>query len=164
MLVSLFSGLFGLLSGSAPKIVDYFEKRQELAHEIQIRKMEMEFRERDHKLALERISAEASVKMDEHYWETVDQELKSSEARMVALYQQSALPTGVRWLDVLNAAIRPMVAVFTMVIFFGTLIAWSAGAPVNAAFGAQMGVIFGELTMGFIYFYLGYRSIPKPRS
>lgn len=164
MLTSLLSGLFGLLSGTAPKVVDYFEKRQDNLHELEIRKLEMEFRERDHKLALERVAAEASVKMDEHYWEAVGIEMKSAEERMAALYDSSLRPIGVRWLDVLNGAIRPMVAVFTMVVFFGTLIAWSAGAPVNSAFGAQMGGIFGELTTGFIYFYLGYRSIPKPRS
>lgn len=162
MLTAFFSGLFGLLSGSIPKAFEFFQKRQENSHELQIREFEMKFRQLDHQLAMERIKAEGQIKIDESYYAAVTAQGQATREYMADLIKSMNTPTGVPWIDKLNAVIRPLTAAFVLVCFFGTLIAWIGGAPVNSAFGVQLGALFVELTQGVIFFILGYRSIPKP--
>lgn len=164
MITAFISGLFGLLSGSVPKMFDFFQKKQDNSHELKIREYELRFREMDHKMAMERVKAEGEIKIDEAYYNALTSQGQATREYMAELLKASVTPTGVPWLDNFNALIRPATAAFVLICFFGTLIAWVAGAPVNAAFGAQLGGLFVELTQGVIFFVLGYRSVPKPGS
>jgi len=93
-LLGLFGGgLFRLL----PSVLDFFHKKQELAHELALldKQMELDRMHADQKLA--EIAAQSEGRT-EGAW---------SDALAEAIRGQAA-PTGIRWVDALSASVRPV--------------------------------------------------------
>lgn len=158
-LTALISAITGLFSGSLPKIFDLISKRQDNKHELEIRKQERETLQLNHTLALERVKAEAAVKMDETYYQAVAEEAKASREQLVEMIKQSFAPSGVAWIDAMNAAVRPISAMVILGMFVIAVLSFMFGvSAVNADFAQSMAGLFSmsvEAVFGFIF---GYRS------
>lgn len=162
MITALVSAVTGLVSGIAPKLITLFEARQGHKHEIEIRDYEIRFRQLDHKLAMERIKAEAGVKIDEAYYQAASEETRATREHLAELIKQQFTPTGIAWVDSFNAVIRPLSAAVFLVLFVVGLTAWTFGIARNDAFGAQLGAVFIEAVQAVLGFTFGYRSAIKP--
>ena len=151
MLTALISAITGLLSGVVPDVMK--EIKDTRAH-----KREVEFLQLNQQLVLERARHEASVKIEEAQSQQAVAEIAANEKQFQALMSQAMTPTGVPWIDTMNAAIRPITSIVFILLFAGGLVAYTAGLTSNDAFGASMTGLFGEAITAVIGYMFGYRS------
>ena len=152
MITALISAVTGLFSGIVPDIMK--EIRDTRAHS-----REIEFLQINQKLALERVAHEASVKIEESNAKQTIAEIEANEKQFQQIMAQAMQQTGVEWIDMLNAAIRPITAALFMLLFAGGLATyWFGVSTPNDAFAAAMSGLYGEMMMGVIGWFFGFRS------
>lgn len=151
MITALISAVTGLLSGVVPDVMK--EIKDTRAH-----KREVEFLQINQKLALERAQHEASVKIEEARSREAVAEIEANEKQFQAMMAQAMQPTGVAWVDTLNAAIRPLTSIIFLILFAGGLVAYTFGITANDAFGATMTGLFGEAVTAVLGYMFGFRS------
>lgn len=164
---ALISAILGLISGMVPKAFDTYNKAQDHKREMDVRAAEMKFRELDHKLAMERVKAEAAVKIDETYYQAAAEEAKAAGERMVEMIRQQFSPTGTPWIDNFNAIVRPMCALVILGMFVTSVLSFMFGATtINAEFARSMSGLFTlsvEAVLGFVFGYRSAMARPAPR-
>lgn len=151
MITALVSAVTGLLSGVVPDVMK--EIKDTRAHS-----REIEFLRLNNELALQRATAEAGAKIEEASSKSMVAEIEANERQFQALMSQAMAPTGIGWIDGLNAAIRPMTSVILMLLFAVGIVAYTFGIANNDAFGAQMTVLFGESITAVMGYMFGFRS------
>lgn len=158
-IAALISTIVGLISGAIPKAFETFNKHQDHKRDMAVREAEMRFRELDHKLAMERVKAEAAVKLDETYYQAATEEAKAAGERMIEMIRQQFSPTGTGWIDSFNAIVRPACALVILAMFAVAVLSYMFGAStINVDFAKSMAGLFTlsvEAVLGFVF---GYRS------
>lgn len=162
---ALFGLLSGIVSGVMPKALDIWGKSQDFKQEMQVRKLELEFRREDHKMAMERAGKEAELRMNESYYDALTEESKANREQMVELIRQQFAPTGIWWVDVFNSLLRPVCAAIVMLLFFVAVASYIFGVgAVNASFALKMAELFGFMVEAMTSFIFGYRATIKAPS
>ena len=151
MFTALISAITGLLSGVVPDVMK--EIKDSRAHT-----REIEFLRLNNELALQRATAEAGARMEEAQTKQTIAEIEANEKQFQSLMAQAMQPTGIGWIDSLNAAIRPITAAVFMFLFAAGVVTYSLGFMNNDAFGATMSALYGEMMLGVIGWFFGYRS------
>jgi hypothetical protein len=158
MITALISAFAGLVSGVVPDVMKEIKDTRAHSREIQ-------FLELNQKLALERSAHETSVKIEDARAKQAVAEIEAGEKQFQVLMAQAMQPTGIAWVDGLNAAIRPVTTIVFLVLFAVGLVAYTFGFSTNDAFGAQMTALFGEAitaVMGYMFGFRSYRTMqPK---
>ncbi len=163
MLTALISAIVGLISGAVPKVMD--EVRDSRAHT-----REMEFIRLQHELQMARDSANSEAKMREAEASLGAEEMRAMREQLVSIIETQGKPTGIAWIDGINALLRPTVAAGIISMFFwvsivyiqGVMQQYSAGA-IDAQTLAQVvwGSMVGEGILATLGFVFGYRSTAK---
>ena len=151
MFTALISAITGLLSGVVPDVMK--EIKDTRAHT-----REIEFLKLNNELALQRAAAEAGAKIEEAQSKQTIAEIEANEKQFQSLMAQAMQPTGIPWIDTMNAAIRPITSIVFIVLFAGGIIAYSLGLLNNDAFGVTMTGIYAEAVMAVLGYMFGYRS------
>lgn len=164
-ITAIISSIIGVFSAIIPKGFEYVDKRMTFQQELAIRKMEAEAREKEQAFALSAQSIAAQAKMEESYFGAV----AAVDLNAHQYAEQSAAiltkPTGYKLLDVLNAAMRPLITIFIMGLFAVALTSWMFGVgAINADFGREMGVLFGSCVEAVIFFVFGRSAVRQPKS
>lgn len=164
MITALISALTGLLSGVVPDILK--EVRDSRAHKREIEHLELQSR-----LQLERDKADAQAKIRQADASIAVADADYAKAAMQAIMEAQSKPTGVPWLDALNAFVRPATALMMMVLFMwtaaifvsGVMDAYAAGkiATEMALATVIWNSMLGEAIMAVLGFLFGYRSTVK---
>jgi hypothetical protein len=154
MITALVSAVAGLISGIVPDVLK--EVKETRAH-----RREIEFTQLNHQLALDRAKLEVTAKLEESQNQMFMAEVASAKESLVAAIQSQNLfaATGIRWIDAINALVRPLSSLIVMFLFAVTLCAYSFGYVSNDSFGAQMTMLFGEMVQAMLGFTFGYRSV-----
>ena len=97
-MLSLFGSLLGFGTSFLPKVMEYFQDRQDKAHELAVMEKQMAMQERGHEMRLEEINIEADIRETES--------LHTHDRK-----------TGVPWGDALRGSVRPVVT-YIMVLEF----------------------------------------------
>lgn len=98
---NFFSGGFlGLLGSIAPMIIHYFQSRQDDAHELAMRNLDIEAAKAAGAQKIEEIGLQGDV-----------------DALTAAINAQ-ARPSGVKWVDALSSFIRPFLTLYWCVVVF----------------------------------------------
>jgi hypothetical protein len=97
-MLSLFGSLLGFGTSFLPKVMDYFQDRQDKAHELLVMDKQMALQERGHEMRLEEINIDADIRETES--------LHRNDRKV-----------GVRWVDALRGSVRPVVT-YIMVLEF----------------------------------------------
>ncbi len=159
----LVSMLLGMASAAIPKAFDLAEKKMTFAQEMKIREHEAAMRQREQEFALKTENARADAKIQEGYYEAVSQEAQAAREELVAHLEAMTKPTGYAVLDFVNAALRPVVAVFLTVMFGLGLVSWMYGiGAINDEFGKQLGALFAFSVECVLFFIFGARQVAKP--
>jgi hypothetical protein len=162
-ITALISLISGLVSGSLPKLLDFWGKSIDFKQELKVRELEFKFRDQDHKWAMERAAAEAELKLNESYYDALTEEGKATREQMAEMIRQQFEPTGVLWIDCFNSLIRPVTALFVIVLFFMAVTSYIFGnTTMNPDFGKEMATLFSFMVEGMVSFIFGYRAVPKP--
>ena len=97
-MLSLFGSLLGFGTSFLPKVMEYFQDRQDKAHELAVMEKQMAMQERGHEMRLDEINIEADIRETE------------------SLHKHDR-KTGVTWVDALRGSVRPVVT-YIMVLEF----------------------------------------------
>jgi hypothetical protein len=160
-MMTMLSTFLSFLAGGLPKILEFFQDRQDKSHEIAILRMQ---KERELELAARGFQAQErieEIKTEQVLAETYAQE-------RVALYKHDeAIGKGAsQWIINLRASVRPVVTyifVLELVVLNATGVwyAYSTGIP----FAVAMDNVFGEDEMlilsSIIAFWFGTQAFSK---
>jgi len=146
-MLSLLGSLLGFGTSFLPKVMDYFQDKQDKAHELKV--MEVQIRQQKELASqkLEMVNVEADI-------------------REIEALQKSMQPTGVAWVDGLRGSVRPVItyAFFGLFIFVEVsayLALTAAGISgldaVNAVWDEDTKALFAAV----IAFWFGGRAINR---
>ena len=149
---ALISTLLGFLGGALPDLLKEVRDSRNHAREL-------DFLRQSHEMQLERARLEAGSKLREGEANLAAEEVR---AHLTSIIEAQAKPTGVAWIDGLNAVLRPVAAIFILVLFVATaggfvssvLSSYSAGEIKSAKEVAE--VIWGSLVGFSIEAVLGF--------
>lgn len=163
MLVALFGNLLGMLGGALPDIFKFLTTWQN-------HKNELAMMEAQHRWQLEAAKVGASARMDEWGAVTTLEANRQLRDQTIAAIEASSKPTGIVWVDTLNALMRPICTYGVMLMFFFIAVPFSyvivskmlsdTYSPEMAA-KAIFGTLIGDSILGCLSFLYGYRSTSK---
>ena len=163
MLTALISLISGLVSGILPDLVKEFRESRQSSRE-------RAFLKEQHERELERIRADADVKIRESEFALATAEATAYKDSLAAVLEQANKPTGNAFIDGFNAVLRPTMVSGIMILFFwiaivyvhGVMAQYGAGKlTVVALNDAVWGSIVGESIIATIGYLFGYRSARK---
>ena len=101
---TLLSTLISFLAGGLPKLLDFFQDRNDKKHEIELAQLQLA-----HELELRKLGFEAQQKIEEIHTEQI--QIGAQQAETVALYaNDNALNEGTStWMKNLRASVRPVI-------------------------------------------------------
>jgi hypothetical protein len=160
-MMTMISTFLSFLAGGLPKILDFFQDRQDKKHELSILVMQ---KERELELAAKGFAHQAEV--EEIKTEQIDIQAKSDER--IALYQHDMeIGKGAsRWMINLRASVRPVVTyIFVLELvainIAGVWYAYTTGIP----FAIAMENVFSDDEMmilaSIIAFWFGSQAFAK---
>ena len=148
-MLSLLGSLLGFGTSFLPKVMDFFQDKQDKKHELAV--MEVQIRQQKELAAqkLEAINVEADI-------------------REIESLHKSMQPTGVKWIDGLRGSVRPVITysffgLFIFVEVSAYLSLTAAGISgldaVNAVWDEETKALFAAV----IAFWFGGRAISRAR-
>jgi hypothetical protein len=148
-MLSLLGSLLGFGTSFLPKVMDFFQDKQDKKHELAV--MEVQIRQQKELAAqkLEAINVEADI-------------------REIESLHKSMQPTGVKWIDGLRGSVRPVITysffgLFIFVEVSAYLSLTAAGVSgldaVNAVWDEETKALFAAV----IAFWFGGRAISRAR-
>ena len=149
--------IFGLLPDLTRALLAHFNHKRDLEH----RKSEADARTQELNAARELAAAEAQGRAAVEYWRTMAAEVRANRQQFADALAMQSKPTGIWWIDLLNAVIRPGVSVATLVAFFALLaVATNRGLP--PAFLEGLLATFSMMVEMVVGWFFGYRAATKP--
>lgn len=162
-ITGIISAVIGALSAVIPKGFEYADKKMTFAQELAIRKMEAEAREKEQRFALEAKAFEAQAKIEDSYYDAVKASEEAYALTVDERLAQITKPTGYALLDMLNAAIRPVVSLLIMGLFAVAVVSFMFGfAAMNPEFGREMGTMFAMCVEAVVYYVFGRSAVRMP--
>lgn len=152
LLGSLFGGAFRL----APEILKWLDRKNERAHEAAMFDKQLEADRQRGQMALEQIHAKADASIGAAEVQAIIEATKAQAAQ-----------TGIRWVDALNAMIRPVLALqwlillWPAVIIAGFALAVESGTDPLLALRSAFGVDEKAMAASIASFWLVDRSLRK---
>lgn len=148
-MLSLLGSLLGFGTSFLPKVMDFFQDKQDKKHELAVLDKQMEAAKKGHDAKLEEINADADIREIE------------------ALHRHDTA-TGVSFIDGLRGSVRPVITYAFFFLF--CFVEWSAYAALTAAgvdTMTSLETVWDEdvkaLFAAVISFWFGGRAISKYR-
>lgn len=89
-MITVISSLIGFFGAGLPKVLEYFQDKQDKKHELAIMQLQMEMANNANQLQLQAVQSQENI-----------EEIKS-------IYK--TFNTGIRWVDAFNGLVRPVIA------------------------------------------------------
>ena len=148
MISALIGSLLGLFTRLLPEIIGYFDKKNDRKHEL-------EMMQEQSKIAL----ATGQQKIEEVKTQgAVDYDNKALDALKTAIEEQGK-PSGVTWIDGLNALLRPIITIQWVIVLYPAviittfIILMQQGTPILTAISAVWGETEKGIVCGIINFF-----------
>ncbi|MCV0371065.1 hypothetical protein [Filomicrobium sp.] len=149
MLTALISALTGLVSGIVPDVLKEVRDSRDHVREMDLIRLQ-------HDLQMARLQAEAGSKLEAAETGIVAEEIRAFRESLTAIVETQGRPTGIAWVDGLNAVLRPLTAGVLIVLLVFVALGFSSVID-HAAFSA----LFIEAVQAVLGFLFGYRSSRK---
>ena len=149
MITAMMGLVSGLVSGVVPDVLK--EVRETRDH-----KREVEFIRLQHELQMQRLERQAGDKIEEGEVNVMLEEARAFKEHLTAIVETQARPTGIPWIDGLNAVLRPASAV--MIIFLFVFVALGFSEVIQPEAFSLLYIQATEAVIGFLF---GYRSVRK---
>jgi len=150
-MLSLLGSLLGFLGSALPEFFKLFREGQDRKHELAIFDRQIEQQKLGHAQRLEEINVQADV------------------AETQALYNYANRPTGVPWVEALQASVRPVITYAFFLVFATVKVAMLIGfmKETGIAFGAALQMLWDAETQALfaavMSFWFGARALQKMR-
>lgn len=169
-ITALISTILGLLGGVLPDVLKEVRDSRAAAREL-------EFQRQLHEQQLERMKLEAGNRLQDAQNTFAGQDLAALKETVVAAIEAGAKPSGVAWIDGLNALVRPVATVFIIALFMVTAAAFvfavleqyragqisSAREMAEVIWGSMVGFSI-EAVLGFLFGARQARKLPVGQS
>jgi len=157
MIISLISSVLGIAGGLIPDIFKEIKASREHTRELA-------FMDKQSDLQLKLLEKKTDAKLAELDANVVVEEMRAFGKQMSAIYKQQK-PTGIPFVDALNALIRPVTAFLIMLMFFGIagMFAWGVMqelGPNNMTITAEVlwHSLIGDSIQAVLGYLFGYRT------
>ena len=149
MMLSLLGSLLGFGSSFLPKVMDFFQDKQDKKHELAVMDMQIKQQKEVAVQQLEMVNVEADI-------------------REVEAIQKSVQNTGVKWIDGLRGSVRPVITYcFFGLFIFVEVSAYLALTASGITSINAVQLVWSEEVMGLfsaiIAFWFGGRAINRTR-
>lgn len=146
-MLTLLGSLLGFGTSFLPKVMDFFQRKQDNAHELAIIDMQMKAQSELHTQRIEEINVEGDIR------------------EMESLHR-SDRDSGVRWVEALRATVRPVItyvffAVFVTVKITGLMALLDAGDAIHVAMDAIWDQETKAIFAAVISFWFGQRAMQR---
>lgn len=124
----IFSALFSFLGGSAFRMIwgevsSYFQKKQDHAHELEMQRLQAELEDKRHTRDLERLRLQSDLGVKEVTVQ-LDAAIQRGELdAWVQAVRDVGKTTGIRFLDIWNGSVRPLLATLAILAVVGQIAA-----------------------------------------
>lgn len=156
MIETLLGTLFGGIFRLAPEVLKWLDRKDERKHELSMFDKQLEADRLRGEQAIAQINAQA------------DAAIGAAEVQaIIEATKAQAMQTGIRWVDAINALVRPVLAfqwlifLWPAVIFSGFVLAVVGGADPLVALKAAFGVDEKAMAASVASFWLVDRSLRK---
>lgn len=156
MIETLLGSLFGGLFRMAPEVLKWMDRKDERAHELAMFDKQLEADKLKGDQALAQINAQA------------DASIGAAEVQaIIEATKDQGKQTGIKWVDALNALVRPVLAfqwlifLWPAVIVAGFVLAVQAGTDPLVALKAAFGIDEKAMAASVASFWLVDRSLRK---
>ena len=156
MIETLIGTLFGGLFRLAPEVLKWLDRKDERAHELAMFDKQLEADKLKGDQAIAQINAQADANIGVAEVQAIIEATKAQ-----------AVQTGIKWVDALNALIRPLLAMqwlillWPAVVIAGFALAVQTGADPLVALKAAFGVDEKAMAASVASFWLVDRSLRK---
>ena len=156
MIETLLGTLFGGIFRMAPEVLKWLDRKDERAHELAMFDKQLEADRLKGDQALAQINAQADAAIGAAEVQAIIEATKAQSMR-----------TGIKWVDALNALVRPVLALqwlillWPAVIVAGFTLAVASGADPLVALKAAFGVDEKAMAASVASFWLVDRSLRK---
>ena len=156
MIETLLGTLFGGLFRLAPEVLKWLDRKDERKHELSMFDKQLEADRLRGEQAIAQINAQADASIGAAEVQAIIEATKSQ-----------AMQTGIRWVDALNALVRPVLAfqwlifLWPAVIVSGFVLAVVGGADPLVALKSAFGVDEKAMAASVASFWLVDRSLRK---
>lgn len=155
--------LFSFLGGSAFRLIfggvmDWLNKRQDHQHEMELQRLQSELEANRHARDLERIRLQSDLKITEvKVMGDVAEQKVMADAFLEAV-KATQVVTGVKWVDALNAVIRPSGAIISLLLWIVSVtVAFSVADAAMIKAGAVLTEFDKTLISAFLGVFVGDR-------
>ncbi len=144
-MITLLASIAGFISSLIPEIIKYFKDMNDKKHELNVFDKQIQYNKQGNTQALEAIN------------------IKYELAEQASLY--STYKTGIRWIDMLNGSVRPILAysffIMYMTVKYMQYKAISASAHLIEHLDIIWNVDDQAIFAGIISFYYGQRTFKR---
>lgn len=164
MITALISTVLGLVGGLLPDVMK--EVRDSRSH---VREKELLALQSELQLKAAQLTADSKLREIEAGNFAV--EMAATREHLTAIIEAQAKPTGIKWIDGLNASLRPLAVLMILALFMATALpfTWAIfkmqqAGMIDAKQMAEIiwGSLVGESIIGTLGFLFGYRTSMKP--
>lgn len=158
MIETLVGGLLGGILRLVPEFIAYFKAKTEQAHELAMTDRQIEHAKVVGQFKIEEVRQQGQNEYD-----------ASAVRAIQAAAEAQAKPTGVRFVDAINALIRPIITLQWVILLYPAAVVASFtlaclnGVPALVAIGQAFGPEEKALTAGIINFWFLNRVFEKVR-
>jgi len=148
-MIAFLSSLIGFLSAGLPHLLDYFKTRQDNAHELEMLRLKTEIAKVEQQGKVEAVGLQSDAAM---YHDQIQLALESMK------------PTGIAFMDGLNASVRPVLAYAFFLLYAS--VKWAQWYALGAtalpwAIAELWNVEDQAIFAGIVSFYFGQRAFRK---
>jgi|TARA_R100000306_G_C4257824_1_gene83763 hypothetical protein len=148
-MLSLFGSLLGFGTSFLPKVMDFFQDKQDKKHELAVMEVQIRQQKEIATQKLEAINVEADI-------------------REIEALQKSIQPSGVKWIDGLRSSVRPVITYSFFCLFIFVEVAAYLSLTASGVSGLDAAqIIWDEETKALfaavISFWFGGRAIARLR-
>lgn len=145
---TLIGGLTGVVGALAPTVIETWEKRDTRAHDLAMRKLEIELVEKGHQFTVQEKNLDADI------------------AEITKLYEHDMSLKGGWFIESLRASVRPTITF----VFFGVYLfvkisalfqAWATGVPITVAVPTLWSGDDQAIFAAVISFWFGHRALAR---
>lgn len=153
LLGMLFGGVFRLL----PEVLKWMDRKDERKHELSMLDRQMEADKLRAQMEIDKINAQADVIIGQKEIEAIIEATKAQGAR-----------TGVRWVDGINALMRPIITFWWVIVLYTGAMAVQFYGLMHHDYSAPTALlmVFGQaekaIAASIISFWFVDRSLRKP--
>jgi hypothetical protein len=162
-MITLLTTLVSFLAGGLPKILDFFQDRQDKAHELNLAQMQTE-----RELALMAQGFANQARIEEIRTDQVAMETSAATIQAALAHDAKIGENASQWVTDLRSSVRPIVTyIFVLELVIINIVAMSWAVNTGVDFAVALSLVFSDdemtIVSSIVAFWFGTQAFAKKR-